>query len=112
MFFAEGWAHPYYVITLITLLRFIGCLIFVPAHTPARQALMGLPVSWQRKHIFDDALALAGLVDGQSTVAAVLFQVRGIHIAAEVTAIDFSNLAFAADHSILQLAWPLSYAAP
>ena len=38
----------------------------------------------------------------EAPVAAVLYQVRGLHIAAEVAAIDFRDLAFAANLAALQ----------
>src|SRR5579885_3762624 len=41
-------------------------------------------------------LALAVLVAEQAPIAAMLFQVRGLHIAAEIAAIDFGYLAAAA----------------
>ena len=40
----------------------------------------------------------------KAAVAAVLFEVRGLDVAAEIAAIDFRNLAFAADHAVLELA--------
>ena len=45
----------------------------------------------------DDDLALAGLVFGQAAVTAVLAQVGGLHVAAEIGAIDCGLLALAAD---------------
>ena len=45
----------------------------------------------------DDDLALAVLVFGQATVNAILGEVRRLDVAAEIAAIDFGNLAFAAD---------------
>ena len=52
----------------------------------------------------NDALALAVLVDRKAAVAAVLLEIGGLHIAAEITAIHFRCLAFAADHAVLELA--------
>lgn len=49
----------------------------------------------------NDALALAVLVDRKAPVAAVLFEVRGLDVAAEIAAVDFDMLAFAADHATL-----------
>ncbi len=49
----------------------------------------------------DDALALAVLVGQEAAVAAVLLEVRGLHIAAEICAIDFRGLVFTADHPAL-----------
>lgn len=51
----------------------------------------------------DDDLALAVLVLEQAAVAPVLAKVRRLHIAAEIAAIDFRNLAFSADHPVLVL---------
>ena len=48
------------------------------------------------------ALRLPDLVFEQAAITAVLFQVGGLHVAAEIAAIDLRHLALAADHAALQ----------
>ena len=50
----------------------------------------------------DHDLALAGLIAEQATVAAVLAIIGGLDVAAEIAAIHFRNLAFAADNAAPQ----------
>src|SRR5579871_5585822 len=50
----------------------------------------------------NDRLTLAGLVERKATVAAVFAMVGRLHITAEVAAVDFRRLAFAADGPALQ----------
>src|SRR5205823_5225889 len=52
----------------------------------------------------DHDLALARLIDPQPTIAAVLAIVGGLHIAAEIAAVDFRPLALAADCGLPNLA--------
>ena len=49
----------------------------------------------------DDDLALAVLIASEAAVPAILFQIGGLHVAAEIAAIDFRDLAFAAEHAAL-----------
>jgi uncharacterized protein DUF6471 len=49
------------------------------------------------------ALALSGLIVGKSPVAPVLSIIGGLHVAAEISAIDFGFLAFTADRAALHL---------
>ena len=50
-----------------------------------------------RSRTIDDNLALAGLVFGQAAIHAVLVEIGGLHVAAEIAAIDLGDFAFAAD---------------
>src|ERR1700682_4554194 len=47
----------------------------------------------------DHDLALAVLIFGKATINALLFQVGGLDVAAEIFAVDFSRLAFIADNA-------------
>src|SRR5579864_3413304 len=65
--------------------------------------ILGAEHEWQRAAVAlahdDNTAALAGLISCKATVATVLFPIRGLHIAAEIGAIDLDatgNL-FAAD---------------
>lgn len=49
----------------------------------------------------DDTLTLAVLVDGKTTIAAVLFEVGRLHVAAEVAAVDLDFLALATNNAAL-----------
>ena len=50
----------------------------------------------------DNDLALAALIASKATVAAILAEIGGLHVAAEIATIDFRDLAFAADNAALQ----------
>lgn len=51
----------------------------------------------------DDALTLSVLVFDQAPIASVLFPIGGLHVATEVSAVDFNHLALAAKLATLNL---------
>src|SRR6266851_6887659 len=68
----------------------------------------GLAIEHARQRIpaaladHDNATALAGLVLGKATVAAILTAVCRLHVTPKIAAVDFGGLAFAADRAALQ----------
>ena len=55
-----------------------------------------------RSRTITTTLRLPDWLRRKATVAAILAMVGGLHVAAEISAIDLGDLAFAADHAALQ----------
>src|SRR6202023_1207323 len=50
----------------------------------------------------DDGAALARLIETEAAILAVLFEIGGLHVTAEVARVHFRDLALSADHAALQ----------
>ena len=91
-----------------------SALTIVPLATRALMKLSGLAFRLEhgRDRVAvalandDDDLALAVLILREATVAAVLLVVRRLDVAAEIAAVDFGDLALAADDAALHFLAP------